>query len=89
MAEQETILRWDRESDDLTLETFSGAAVKRLLRHGAAVKREWSRGGQKAWTLTMPKRWFRWPRKPSEARSRAARERRNAAVQPKNPEATA
>lgn len=58
MAEQETIVRWDRESDTLIVYTHSKAAVRKLCALGAVVKYE-QLGGT---CLEMPKTWFKWPR---------------------------
>lgn len=89
LAEQETIVRFDRESDMMILDTFSASQMRKLVHQGATVRHAWKRGGQEAWTLEMPKRWFRWPKKPSEARARIGRERQKALVQPRNPDPTA
>lgn len=88
LAEQETILRFDRESDVMVYETFSAAHARKLIKAGAKVHREWSRGGQRAWTLHMPKRWFRLPKPKSEARARATRLRQKARIEQRNLEAT-
>jgi hypothetical protein len=58
MAEQETIVRWDRESDTLTVYTHSKTAVRKLCALGAKFKYE-QLGGT---CLEMPKTWFKWPR---------------------------
>lgn len=89
LAEQETIVRFDRESDVLVVDTFSAASVRKLLKQGATIRNNWKRGGQEAWTLEMPKRWFRWPRKPSEARARIGRERQKAQVELASQKSTA
>ncbi len=77
-AERETIVRFSDDDEPMILETFRRSAVAKLQRSGAVLKYHGNRGGQEYWKLEMPKEWFRWPRKKSEARSRLARERQKA-----------
>ena len=62
----------------MIFETFNKRHALRLIKDGAEVKRTAERGGQVYWTLSMPRRWFKWPRKPrvlSEAQQAIAKER--------------
>ena len=60
MAEQETIVRWDRESDSMDIFTHSPAQARKLIVKGAKVLRHSKDTG--CWKLECPKTWFRWPR---------------------------
>ena len=80
-AEKETICRFSEEPEDcVTFETFNKRHALRLIRDGATVKRTNTHGKHTYWTLTFPKKWFRWPRKPSESRSLAAKARHAARI---------
>jgi len=73
LEERETILRFSESPDDsVTFETFNKRHALRLIRDGAIVKRTATRGNVTYWTLSFPKNWFRWPRRPSEARRLAS-----------------
>lgn len=74
--ERETIVRFSEDPEDsMTFETFNKRHALRLIRDGAEVKHTATRGGMTYWTLSMPRKWFRWPRKPSAAVAEAARNR--------------
>ena len=78
-AERETISRFSEEPDEpVTFETFNKRHALRLIKAGAEVVRTSTRGESVYWTLRFPKEWWRWPRKPSEARREAARKRYHA-----------
>ena len=78
-AEKETIARFSEDPEDvLSVETFNKRHALRLIREGATVKHTTIRGNATYWTLSMPKAWFKWPRKPrvlSAERVQALRER--------------
>lgn len=76
LQERETIARFSDDKDDpMTFETFNKKHALRLIKDGATVKRTSTRGECTYWTLSMPREWFRWPRKTSEARRAAAQAR--------------
>lgn len=80
MSEQETIVRWDRESDEMNVYTHSKAAANRLKNAGAKVIRVSERNGKSAaWTLSCPKTWFRWPR-PRRKRVRVEKQLNGAGI---------
>ncbi len=69
-SERETILRFSDDAEEgLTLYTHNKTLKAKMLRMGAKVKTV-SRANKEevSWTLTMPREWFRAPRKLSEAR---------------------
>lgn len=64
-SERETIARFSEDPDDpMTFETFNKRHALRLIKAGAVVVRTASRGDAVYWTLSMPRRWFKWPRPP-------------------------
>jgi hypothetical protein len=85
-AEQETIVRFDRESEVMTVFTHSDSAVRKLKAAGAAVKYTSAEG--QATCLEMPKGWFKWPRpkrkggKGNPEALKKARENRNVGEKP-------
>ena len=93
--ERETIARFSEDpSDSLTFETFNKKHALRLIRDGAEVKRTATRGEMTYWTLSMPRNWFKWPRKPRVlsgaqlARATAAILAARSSLQPQNPTPT-
>lgn len=64
--ERETIVRWSDGDEPLTIYTHRKAKALRLIQAGAKLKAESksAEGKVHAWTLEVPKEWFRWPRKP-------------------------
>lgn len=80
-GERETIARWsDDEDEPLTVYTHRGRAAEKLIRAGAKLTREGKIDGRTvAWTLEMPREWFRWPRKPPKKRNLTEGERAAAA----------
>lgn len=87
--ERETIVRFSKRPEDgLTLETFNEKAAKKLLRAGAELVYTHQRGQMQYWRMTMPVKWFKWPRPSSrknisEEQRAAARERLKAARESK------
>ena len=82
----------------MTFETFNKKHALRLIREGATVKRTQTRGECTYWTLSMPAKWFKWPRAPraiSPEQREALRNRipagfarKNSAPEPKTPSET-
>jgi len=65
-AEKETILRFSEDVEEpMTFETFNKRRALRLIERGANCIRTTVLGGATvAWTLEMPRKWFRWPGPP-------------------------
>ena len=63
-AERETIIRWSAEDEPVTVMTHERTAAERLIRAGATVAREGTRGNCAYWILECPREWRRYPRKP-------------------------
>jgi hypothetical protein len=76
-AEQETVIRWDRESTEVCVWSSDPKTWRRMARWGIKPTRETTYGGEPSWKFyRAPLAWLRWsvrePRKSTNPGNAAA-----------------